>query len=139
VGLIQLARLAKHNAIRRKLAYHLNGLLADVEGIATPHEIPDVHHVYHLYNTLVDEEVIGMSRDALIQALWDREGIKAITQYYPTVNCQPAYRALGYGPGECPVAEATAGRVMTLCVNPRFTNADMELQAAALKRVIRGA
>ena len=52
-----------------------------------------------LYNALVDEKAIGMTRDEFIRALWEREGIKAITQYHPTVNCLPAYRAMGHGEG----------------------------------------
>jgi len=47
----------------------------------------------------VDEKAIGMTRDEFIRALWEREGIKAITQYHSTVNCLPAYRAMGHGEG----------------------------------------
>ncbi|RKY74326.1 MAG: aminotransferase DegT [Candidatus Latescibacterota bacterium] len=137
VGLVQLARLDRHNEARRKLAYYLNELLEDVEGITTPYEIPDVKHVYHLYNTLVDEKAIGMTRDEFIRALWEREGIKAITQYHPTVNCLPAYRAMGHGEGECPVSEETASKIVTLPLCPRFTESDMEELVEGIKRVIK--
>ena len=136
VGLIQLDRVEKHNTIRRRLAYYLNELLADVEGITTPYEIPDVKHVYHLYNTLVDEKVLGMTRDKFIEVLWEEEGIKAITQYYPTVNCLPAYKAMGHWEGECPVSEETASKIVTLPLCPRFTESDMEELVEGVKRVI---
>ena len=136
VGVIQLARVERHNAIRRKLAYTLNELLADVEGIATPYEIPDVKHVYHLYNTLVDEKALGTTRDKFIEALWEKEQIKAITQYDPTVNCLPAYKAMGHGEGECPVSEKTASRIVTLPLCPRFNESDMDELVEGVKRVI---
>ena len=136
VGLVQLERLEGHNEIRRRLAYYLNKLLADVRGITAPYEIPDVKHVYHLYNTLVDEKAIGMTRDELIEALWEKEGINAITQYYPTVNCFPAYKAMGHGEGECPVSEEIASKIVTLPLCPRFTESDMEELVEGVKRVL---
>jgi len=137
VGTVQLARLDQHNHTRRRLAYYLNELLADVEGITTPYEIPHVKHVYHLYNTVVDEKAIGMSRDQFIEALWDKEQIRAITQYYPTVNCLPAYRDMGHGEGECPISEETASTVVTLPLCPRFNRSDMEELAEGVKRTLR--
>src|SRR5258708_23802509 len=92
VGIIQLDRLKTHNAIRRKLAYHLNKLLASIDGITIPYEIPDVKHVYHLYNIMVDEKKIGMTRNEFIEELWQRHQIRAVTKYFPTVNCLPAYK-----------------------------------------------
>lgn len=136
VGLIQLERLERHNAIRCRLAQYLNHLLADVDGITVPYEIPDVKHVYHLYNASVDEKVIGMKRDELIQALWDREKIKVITHYYPTINCLPTYKALGHGEGECPVSEATAARILTLPICPRFSESDMDELVEGMKLVL---
>jgi len=136
VGLVQLERLDRHNEIRRRLAYYLNELLADLEGITPPYEIPDVKHVYHLYNTLVDEKIIGMTRDEFIEALWEKEGIKAITQYYPTVNCLPGYKAMGHGDGECPISEETASKIVTLPLCPRFDESDMEELVEGVKRVI---
>ncbi len=136
MGVIQLQRLEKHNTIRRALAGALTDQLAGVKGVITPHEIPDVKHVYHLYNTLVNEQVVGMTRDEIVTALWEKEGIKAITQYHPTINCLPAFTAMGHGEGECPVSEETAARVVTLPLCPRFTDVDIEELVAGVKRVL---
>ncbi len=136
VGLVQLARVDGYNDIRRRLAYCLTDKLKTVEGISTPYEIANIKHVYHLYNTVVDEEVIGMSRDEFIQRLWDREKIYAITQYYPTVNCLPAYRAMGHGEGECPISEATVPKIATFLLSPRFNESDMEELVDGIKRVL---
>ena len=137
VGLIQLNRLDGFNAIRRRLSYHLNELLADVEGIITPYEIPDVTHVYHLYNTLVDEMSLGMSRDEFTKALLEQENVHTMTQYHPTLNCLPKFSALGYKPGDCPVSEDASARVVTLPINPRFTDADMAELVEKIRRVLK--
>lgn len=136
VGLIQLERLETYNSIRRKLAYRLNKILGSIEGITTPYEIPSVKHVYHLYNVTVDESKIGMTRDAFIQKLWERYMIKAVTKYFPTLNCLPAYKKFGHAKGECPVTERTASKIVTLPISPRFTEIDLEELAQGISGVI---
>ena len=136
VGLIQLERLETYNSIRRKLAYHLNKILASIEGITTPYEIPNVKHVYHLYNVTVDESKIAMTRDAFIQKLWESYKIKAVTKYFPTLNCLPAYKKFGHAKGECPIAERTASKIVTLPISPRFTEIDLEELAQGISGVI---
>jgi len=137
VGAIQLQRVDGLNETRRKQAYYLNELLADVDGITAPYEIPDVKHVYHLYNTLVDEKVLGMTRDEFCDALWKKEEVFTIKQYYPTVNCLPLFKEMGHAAGECPVSEDAAARVVTFGVGPRLVLADMDELIEKVKRVLK--
>jgi len=126
VGTIQLERLEAHNSIRRRLAYRLNELLASIDGITTPYEISNIKHVYHLYNIVIDETKLNMTRDIFIETLWKRYQIKAVTKYFPSVNCLPAYKKYGYGNGECPVTEQIVSRIVTLPISPRFTENEVE-------------
>jgi dTDP-4-amino-4,6-dideoxygalactose transaminase len=134
-GLIQLKRIETLNATRRTLAYYLNKCLSDIKGISTPYEMPHILHVYHLYNILVNEKELGISRDRLLGNLWKKHRIMAIT-YHPTINCLPAYKKLGHGEGECPVSEEVAAKTIALPISPRFTESDMDELVAGLKNVI---
>jgi perosamine synthetase len=136
VGLIQMERLPQNNSNRRRLAYYLNRKLAEIEGFVTPLELPDVYHVYHIYNALIDPDILGMDRGDLMRKLWAVKRIMVGTQYYPTVNCLPAYQALGHGKGECPVAEEIAARLVSLPISPRFSEADMDELAEGVKAVL---
>lgn len=136
VGIVQLDRIDRHNEVRRELAHYLSDLLKEVTGIISPYEMKNVKHVYHLYNTLVEPDVIGMNRDTFIKRLLDEEGITAITQYFPPVHLLKSYQELGYRKGEYPVTEELTKRIVTLPLGPRLTFEDMRFMVEGIKRVI---
>lgn len=137
VGVVQLDRIERHNEIRRKLAHYLTNLLKEVNGINPPYEMKNIKHAYHLYNTLVEPDIINMNRDTFIKKLLDEEGIKAITQYYPPIHLLKPYQKLGHQEGECPITEEFTKRIVTLPLCPRLTFEDMKFMVDAIKRVIR--
>lgn len=126
VGLIQLKRVAWQNEKRREVAHYMTERLSQVTGIIPPYERPDIVHSYHLYNILIDPEVIGMSREELLRKLWTKKKIMVGKQYSPTVNCLDAYKKLGYGKGLCPVAEELSERLLSLPISFKFTKSDID-------------
>ena len=58
-------------------------------------------------------------RDDVLRCLHD-EGIGAGIHYPVPVHLQPAFRHLGYGPGDFPVAEAAAGQLLSLPLYPQY-------------------
>ncbi len=136
VGLIQLQKLYTHNMGRRKSAYYLNEYLKDIPGIKVPVEIKNVFHTYHLYNIIIEEEMIKMSRDEFIAKLWTKKKIMATTQYHPTVNCLPAYKKVGHGKGECPIAEELSKKVVTLPITYRYMNEEIAYLATSIKELV---
>jgi dTDP-4-amino-4,6-dideoxygalactose transaminase len=135
-GLVQLARrLDVQNDKRRRLAHHYSQRLAGIEGITLPFEPPHVRHPYHLYSVRVDEKKLGISRDGIMQRLRDEHGIWCIVQY-PCVHLLDAYRAMGHGEGECPVAESESAKILTLPINPRLEESDIDVVADALRVVL---
>ncbi len=136
VGLVQLEKIDKYNNTRRELSYYLNKLIKDIDGLLPPYEIPEVYHVYHLYNVIVDSEKLGMTKKELMQNLWKKKRMMAIS-YYPTVNCLPAYKELGYGEGDCPITEDIASKTMALPMSPRYTKEDIEELVDGIKAVIQ--
>lgn len=136
VGLVQLKKLEKFNEIRRRLAYYMNSKLNSMEGIATPYEIEDIHHVYHIYNVLIDPGLLGIDRAELIKKLWTKKRVMVGTQYHPTVNCLPVYTRMGYGEGGCPVAESVSRNIISLPISSRFTEKDIDELTDSLCEVI---
>lgn len=126
VGRIQMKRVVGQNEKRREVAHYMTERLSKVEGITPPYERPDIVHSYHLYNIVIDPDVIGMSRDELLRKLWTKKKIMVGKQYSPTVNCLDAYKKLGYGAGLCPVAEDISDRLLSLPINFKFTKSDID-------------
>ena len=136
VGLEQLKKLPQHNKIRRKLAYYMNDCLKTIEGITIPYEIPDVYHVYHLYNIVLDEEKLGITKKKFIEGLWRKKRIMTIS-YAPAVNCLEPYLKLGHYAGECPVSEKVADNSIILPIAPWYTTDEMDEMYTAIKELIQ--
>jgi dTDP-4-amino-4,6-dideoxygalactose transaminase len=49
------------------------------------------------------------------------------------LHLQPAYRDLGYGPGDLPVAEAVAREVLSLPLFPEMTDEQLEEVTGVLR------
>ena len=118
----KLGRLDKWNDLRGRAALRYAELLADVPGIQCPGAIEPEGHVWHLYVIRVDE------RDRVLQALGEA-GIGAGIHYPTPVHLTGAYRGLGLGPGTAPIAEAAAGRILSLPMHPHLTE-DMQARVA---------
>ena len=118
----KLGRLDKWNDLRSRAAQRYAELLADVPGIQCPGAIHPEGHVWHLYVVRVDH------RDRVLQALGEA-GIGAGIHYPTPVHLTGAYRGLGLGPGTAPIAEAAAGRILSLPMHPHLTE-DMQAYVA---------
>lgn len=121
---VKLPHLDAWNGRRRALAEHYNCLLAG-SGLTVPTEMPYARHVYHLYVIQSDD------RDTLRQQLAQR-GIQSGLHYPVPLHLQVAYRSLGYSPGDFPVCERLAGRVLSLPMYPELSLEAVEYVAAAL-------
>jgi dTDP-4-amino-4,6-dideoxygalactose transaminase len=115
-GLLQvkLAHLAKWNALRRERADEYNRLLAGDEFVIRPYEPSWSHAVYHLYVIRIHD------RDGLMSYL-TRSGIGTGIHYPVPLHLQKAYAALGYVPGDFPVAETVAAEIVSLPMFPHLT------------------
>ncbi|MBE3033487.1 MAG: DegT/DnrJ/EryC1/StrS family aminotransferase [Actinobacteria bacterium] len=117
--LAKLAHLTEWNNARRAAARRYDDLVAAVSG-ATPLGCrDDVQHVYHLYVVQVE------GRDAVRERL-GAEGVQTGIHYPVPLHLQPAYKHLGYGPGDFPVAEAMAARILSLPMFPELTPQQQE-------------
>lgn len=117
---VKLPRLDAWNEGRRRAAARYDALLADA-GVVVPPRSDGIDHVYHLY------VVRCADRDGL-QAHLGRAGVATGIHYPVPIHLQPAYRDLGYGPGDFPITERLAGEILSL---PMYA----ELSAAQVERV----
>jgi dTDP-4-amino-4,6-dideoxygalactose transaminase len=116
----KLPLLDAWNGARRTHAERYNEVLEGLP-VTLPVTREDVEHVWHLYAVRVSE------RDRVRERL-DASGIDTQIHYPVPVHLQPAYRALGYRPGDFPVAERNAAEMISLPMYP-------ELPAEAPARV----
>ena len=110
----KLARLDDWNAQRNAAAARYGELMADLEPVQLPATLPGNSHVWHLYVIQLDE------RDRVVAAL-NASGIGAGIHYPVPVHLHGAYAHLKHTRGDFPVAERSAGRILSLPLFPGIT------------------
>lgn len=125
----KLRRLDGWNAARRAAADRYTTLLADIDGI----RVPTVRHgnadVWHLYVVRIDDR-------ERVMAEMSAAGV-GVGIHYPTpVHLTEAYAGLGFQRGQFPVAEAAAGRILSLPMFPHLTEAQQNGVADVLSRAV---
>ncbi|GAB3772257.1 dTDP-4-amino-4,6-dideoxygalactose transaminase [Nocardioides ginsengisegetis] len=127
----KLARLARWNDARRRLAARYGELLADVPGVRLPVEAEGNTHVWHLYVVRVED------RDRLLGELAEA-GVGAGVHYPTPVHLTGAYACLRRGPGSFPVTEEAAGRLLSLPLHPHLTCEQQDHVVASLVHALHG-
>jgi len=114
----KLRRLDGWNDARRAAAARYAEMLADASDVSLPCVRQGNEHVWHLYVVQVAE------RDRVLAEL-GAAGIGAAIHYPTPLHLTAAYAGLNYRVGEFPVAEAAAGRILSLPMYPHLT-ADLQ-------------
>ncbi len=132
IGVAQVERLDRLLADRTRVAGHYERALDAVSGV----EVPvagrgEERRSWFVYPVRLDP---GVDRDRVIEAL-ARSGIPS-KAYLPCVHLFPHMRALGYEPGQFPVAEAASAHSLALPFHSGLGEADVERVAEALGRAL---
>lgn len=122
---VKLRYLEEWIEARRRLAKEYAAQLAD-SGAHLPKERTDVRHVYHLYVIRVAD------RDVWRAKLTDA-GVQTGVHYPIPVHLQPAYRDLGYSPGDFPVSEQAGKEVLSLPIYPELTREQISVVSGVLR------
>jgi len=133
LGRAQLARLDQFIARRRQIVATYNQELVKLP-VTLPVQREYAKSSWHLYVLRVDEEIAGISRDALFMRLRD-QGIGVNVHYLP-VHTQPYYRQKGFRDGYCPNAERYSSQTITLPLFFDLTDEDQAKVIKALRRAI---
>ncbi len=123
---VKLKYLDRWNDLRRKAADRYDALLKDVPGIVLPCRQSYARSVFHLYVIQVEE------RDEILKAL-NESGIGAGIHYPVPIHLQKCHQDLGYAPGDFPVSEGMARRVISLPLFPELSDEQAQRVSDRLK------
>ncbi len=130
---VKLQHLAKWNASRVEAAQRYGDLFGSAAApVILPSQPAWSKPVYHLYVVQAD------NREALRQDL-GAETIGTGIHYPIPLHLQKAYLGLGVRPGELPVTEAAATRILSLPMFPTLSEAQQRRVVDAVVRSVRGA
>lgn len=136
LGLSQLSKLAGWVQRRREIASLYERGFRDIPGVYPLSVRPEVEHAYHLFVVRVEEEGLGLCREAAFRAL-RQQGI-GVNVHYTPVHLHPFYRRhFDTVPGMCPVAEQRYKEILSLPMFPSMTNEDVADVLLAFDRIGR--
>jgi dTDP-4-amino-4,6-dideoxygalactose transaminase len=126
VLLEKLPLLAEWNRERQAAARFYTDALSEVEELRLPSEPAGSEPVWHLY-------VLRVSEPERLAAFLAARGIQTGRHYPEPVHLSPAYRDLGFAPGDFPVAEALAREALSLPLYPGISEAQLEMVCDAVR------
>ena len=112
---------------RRSLAAMYTAQLSDIESIVLPTATDPGSHVWHLF------VIRTARRDALAEYL-SAQGIGWMIHYPLPPHLQEAYRSLGYGRGDFPLAEQIADTCLSLPLFPGMSEQQVEQVVEAVRK-----
>lgn len=124
LGLSQLSKIDRFNAVRRKNAEKLRQSLNHIRGVMLPRETgPD--HVYHQFTVRITREC-KHTRDEIARHMESR-GIQVGIYYPKPLHLYPMFKQMGFRQGDFPVAEKASKEVLAIPVHPLLSDADLKL------------
>jgi dTDP-4-amino-4,6-dideoxygalactose transaminase len=121
----KLPHLANWNELRRDHVRVYNELLKDVP-IATPTELPENNHIYHLY-------VIATPKRDELQAWLKEKGIYTGIHYPIPLHLQRAMGFLGNHQGDFPQTENAVSKILSLPMYAELTDEDINYVASSIR------
>lgn len=122
---VKLPHLEDWNASRQRRAQYYSDRLSKISGVTVPALGPDRDSVFHLYVVQVD------GRQSVQEAL-SAANIHSGIHYPVPIHLQEAYKHLGHGKGDFPVAEMLSRRILSLPVFPEITEAQQNRVVKAI-------
>ena len=111
---VKLAHMDEWNDARRAIAAKYDAALSEFAWLTLPAGIASGRHIYHLY-------VIQCARREELRLYLSDNGIGVGIHYPVPLHLQPAFRSLGYGAGDFPVAERLADSILSIPMYPEMT------------------
>jgi dTDP-4-amino-4,6-dideoxygalactose transaminase len=135
IGLHQLRKLPQFQARRQEIVRRYNKAFSQVEELQTPVERPEVESAWHLYVLRLNLERLTIDRARFIQELKARN-IGTSVHFIP-IHLHPYYRdRYGYKPNDFPVAYENYQRLISLPLNLRMSDQDVDDVVEAVLDVV---
>lgn len=122
----KMKKLDEWNARRRNVADWYKELLADVPEISLPYVIPEATPIWHLFVILVE------NREAFMDYL-SKQGVSTGLHYPMALHQQPAFKHMGFKPGDFPAAEKVTSQCVSLPMYPQMTREEAEYVSECIK------
>jgi dTDP-4-amino-4,6-dideoxygalactose transaminase len=130
VLLEKLPLLDEWNRQRRDAARFYEESLPEIDDLRLPVVPEGSEPVWHLY-------VVRTPQPDLLAAFLAARGIQTARHYPQPPHLAPAYRSLGFAPGDFPVAEALAREAVSLPLYPGISDAQLEYVSEAVHEYFR--
>jgi len=135
LGLQQLRKIPAFQARRRQVVARYREAFSSMDALQLPAERPDVEHAWHLFVIRLRPEVLSIDRGDFIEELRKRN-IGASVHFIP-IHLHPYYRdKYGFRPTDFPVALDSYERMLSLPLNPRLSDADVDDVIEAVHDVV---
>jgi len=132
LALAQLDRLPSFIAARQRNANLYNEGLAGIPGITLPKAPKGYDHVYNQYTIMCDNKKV--MRDKLAVDLKEK-GIGTSIYYPKPLHLHRHFANLGCKPGDFPISEEFASRVVSLPVGPHVDESDLRSIISTIKAI----
>jgi perosamine synthetase len=134
IGLAQVEDIDARVQRKRAIGHRYSALLAGIDGLQLPVEMPYAKNVYWMYGIVIDE-ALGFDAAELARRLF-RRGV-ATRPFFVGMHEQPVLRARGLFAGErYPVTERVARQGLYLPSGLTLTGDQMERVAAAVRHEV---
>lgn len=110
---VKLKHLNKFVAARRNAAKLYNLGLKDIKQIVLPYETDYAYHAYHIF-------AIQCQRRTELQRFLEKNGISTVIHYPTPIHLQAPYVKIGFKPGDFPLTESFAKKVLSLPMFPEI-------------------
>jgi len=135
LGLHQLRKLGRFQARREEIVRRYTEGLSRFEELALPVKREEVEHAWHLYVIRLNLERLRITRDQFIEELKERR-IGTSVHFIP-VHMHHYYRdKYGYRPQDFPITSLEFKRIISLPLNPRMSDRDVEDVVEAVGEVV---
>jgi dTDP-4-amino-4,6-dideoxygalactose transaminase len=134
IGLQQLKKLNRFQEIRHRVVDRYRASLADCAEVQLPTERPGIVSAWNLFALRLNLDMLSIDRDRFIEELRNRN-IGCSVHFIP-VHVHPYYRdRYGYQPKDFEIAFNEYLRIVTLPLNLRMTDADIDDVVEAVREI----
>jgi dTDP-4-amino-4,6-dideoxygalactose transaminase len=135
IGIHQLCRLEANWKRRQAIWNQYNDAFADLRLTLPADVAPNTRHAYHLYTVQIDEDRVGLPRDAFLSALTSRR--IGVGVHYLSIPEHPFYQQkFGWRPGDYPHAMRVGRQTLSLPLSPKLTEGDVNDVIRAVRGII---
>lgn len=127
---VKLPYLDGWNDARRKHAAYYNSKLSGLAGVVTPQIAEYCQSVFHLY-------VVQVPNRTKVQQAMQEANVQTGIHYPLPIHLQPAYKDLGHRPGDFPVSEKLAEKILSLPMYAELTEAQQDRVVKVLVDTIK--